>query len=56
MYPADNRRRHRQPRDAVENRREQVPRHGHLGQLEGYILRVTRHFGPNLDQLFPQRR
>ena len=52
----DNWRRQRQPRDAVEDRSEQVPRDGHLGQLERHVLRVPRHLRANLDQLLPQRR
>jgi len=52
----ENRRRDRRLRDTVENGREQVPRHGDLGQLERHVLRVPRHLGPDLDQLFTQRR
>ena len=56
-HPADDHwRRQRQPRNAVEDRREQVPRHGHFRQLERHILRVPRHLGSDLDQLFSQRR
>ena len=53
--PRDRRRRNRQPRNAVEDRREQVPRDRHLGQLEGHVLRVPRHLGSDFDQLFSQR-
>ena len=56
-HPADEDwRRDRQPRDAVENRREQVPRDRHLSQLKRHVMCVPRHLGPNLDQLLPQRR
>ena len=49
--PRDDRRRDRQPRDAVENCREQVPRDRHFGQLERDVLRVPRHLGPDLNEL-----
>lgn len=50
------RRRHTESLDAVQNRCEQFTRHRHLGHLEGHILRVDHHLGPDLDQLLPQRR
>ncbi len=56
-YPAiDDRRRQRESFNAVEDRCEQVPRYSHFGELEGHVLRVLRYLGPDLDELFPQRR
>ena len=49
--PSDDRRRQRQPLDAVENRCEQLPRHSHFGKLERHVLRVPRHLGPDLNEL-----
>ncbi len=49
--PIDDRRRQREPLDAVEDRCEQVPRDSHLRQLERYVFRVPRHLGPDLDEL-----
>ena len=51
----DHWRRDRQPRNAVEDRGEQVSRHRHLGQLKRHILRVPRDLGPDFNQLLPQR-
>ena len=51
--PCDQRRRDRQPRNPIEDRREQIPRNRHLRQLERHVLRVPRHLGPDLDQLLP---
>ena len=49
-------RRRRQPRNAVEDRGEQVSRHGHFSQLKRHILRVPSDLSSDLDQLLPQRR
>ena len=48
------RRWHTEPLDAVQDRREQVARHRHLGHLEDHVLRVRHHLGSDLDQLFSQ--
>jgi len=42
--------------DPPQDRREQLPGHGHLRQLERDGLRVADDLGPDLDQLLPQRR
>ena len=52
----DQRRRDRQPRDAIQNRGAQVSRHGHLGPLEEHVLCVPGDLGPDFDQLLPQCR
>ena len=48
-YRTNNRRRDRQPRNAAENHREQVPRDRHLGQLERHGLGVP---SPNSNKNF----
>jgi uncharacterized coiled-coil protein SlyX len=40
---------------AVEDRREQLTRHRHLGYLEDHISRVGHDLRTDLDQLLPQR-
>jgi hypothetical protein len=45
-----------QPADPAQDLREQLPRHGHFGQLEDHVLRMMDHLGPDLDELLPQRR
>ena len=40
--------------DFVQDRRKQILRGRHLGHLEGDILRVPHHLGPDLDQLLAQ--
>jgi len=52
----DRRWRQREPRNAVEDRAEQVPRHRYLSELERDVLGVLRHLGPDLHQLLSQRR
>ena len=47
---------HRQSCDPLQNRCEQLSRHGDLRQLEEHVLRVPRYFSSDLDQLFPKRR
>ena len=42
--------------DPLQNRREQRPRHRHLGQLERDDLRMAHDFRVDLDQLLPNRR
>ena len=49
--PSNDRRRQRQPLDAVEHRCEQVSRDSHFGELERHVFRVLRHLGPNLNNL-----
>ena len=39
-----------------EDRSVQPTRDRHLRHLEGYVLGMPNHFGPDLDQLFPQGR
>ena len=48
--PSDDRRRQRQPLDAVEDRCEQVSRDSHFGELERHVFRVPRHLGPGLNE------
>ena len=47
---SDDRRRQRQPLDAIEDRCEQSPRHSHFRQLERHIFRVPRYLRPDLDE------
>jgi len=35
---------------AVEDRREQPPRHSHFGKLERHVFRVPRHLRSDLDE------
>jgi len=49
--PIDDRRRQRQPLDAIEDRCEQPPRDSHFGQLKRHVLRVPRHLRTDLDEL-----
>ena len=49
--PIDDRRRQREPLDAVEDRCEQVSRDSHFGELERHVFRVPRHLGPDLNEL-----
>src|SRR6516162_9559190 len=48
----------RQPQqtDPLHKGREQLLRDGDFRQLEGEVLGVGDHLGPDLDQLLPQRR
>ena len=48
--PIDDRRRQRQPLDAIEDRCEQPPRHSHFRQLERLIFRMPRYLRPDLDE------
>lgn len=45
---------HRQPREVVEDRGEQVSRQRYLGQLESHVLRIPCDLSSDLDQLLPQ--
>jgi len=51
----DTRRRDRQPCNPVEDRREQPPRYGDLGQRERDVLRVPHDLRPDVHQLFAER-
>ncbi len=48
--PSDDRRRQRQPLDAVEDRCEQRLCHSHFGKLERHVFRVPRHLRSDLDE------
>src|SRR5262249_50649239 len=43
-----------QPGDPLQNPGEQLPRDGDFRQLEGEVLGVGYHLGPDLDQFLPQ--
>ena len=45
-----------QPPNAIQDRSEQLPGHGHFGHLERHIPHVVHDLGSDLDQLLPQRR
>jgi len=51
VAPSDNRWRQRESFNAVEDRCKQPPRHSHFGELERHIFRVSRHLGPDLNEL-----
>src|SRR5262249_44289075 len=44
-----------QPRDAIEEAAEQLPRHRHLRHLEDEVAAVRNHLRADLDDLLPQR-
>ena len=47
---------HRQSSDPLQDRCEQLSRHGDLRQLERHVLRVSSHLRTDLYQLLPKRR
>ena len=58
MSLAPSRRRHgrsSQPVDPAQNLGEELPRHGHLGQLEDHVAAVAHDPGADLHQLLAQR-
>ena len=51
-----HRRGNRKSSDPLQNRCEQLSRHGDLRQLKEHVLRVPSHLRPDLYQLFPKGR
>ena len=54
--PMQQRRRHTEPLNTIQDRGEQLPRHRNFGRLKRHLLGVPNHLSSDLDPLLPERR